>query len=326
MLGLLNNKIVKSLTHKLSLIFAILYLVALQLNLPADLLFKYLLLSIVVVLGIGGIGYLINDYTDIEEDNLANKWNIFTKLKPKQLVPISILLVLCAIVPWFYFPFTEISLAFLVIEFLLFALYSFPPFRLKEKGLAGIILDALYAQVVPIAFAVYTFSLLDDNRFELQPFYFLVLTWTFLLGFRNILKHQLDDFELDKLSKVKTFVQGKSPLLLKRTILQFIVPIEVILFAAMLLSTNLKLIIITATFAIYSVLYFFRRRHEILVDGKLIIPSFFNFVNERILNEFYERWLGLLVLLLMVGLMNNFQYGILLLLHCILFIRILLAK
>lgn len=326
MLSIFNHPIILSLTHKLSFIFAILYMVAFGLNFSTTEMFQYLFLSIIVVFGIGGIGYFFNDLTDIELDRKAGKRNMFLLLNKWTIALLALGIVFFAILPWLVFPFTSISLLFMLVEISLFILYSFKPLRLKERGWAGLITDALYAHVVPAMFAVYTFTLVKTPTIQLAYFHFTGILWVFLTGTRNILKHQIEDYDNDKRSSTKTLMQSLNINRVQKNVVVLFIPMEIALFLITIYGFDHNYLLIIGLFLIYSALYLYKRNKDIRIKSKINIKALFNFLAERILNEFYERWLGLLLILVAIIYTKDASYLALLFFHIILFHRILLPR
>ncbi len=187
----------------------------------------------IICIGIAGIGYALNDIIDYDADLKNKKRNLFINTSKIQSTLFVITFILFAIFPWFYLPFTTVTVFFLIIEFVLFFLYAFPPFRLKEKGILGVLADALYAQVIPNLLAVYTFLKLSETLKLNYIFLILFSVWLLLVGIRNILKHQIEDCENDIRTNTNTFVT-KNGKLLSEKISYFIANIEIIIFCVLL--------------------------------------------------------------------------------------------
>jgi len=321
-----SNKIVLSLTHKLSFVFVAFYIISFSIDYSVKEQLIYLTLTVFIVFGIGGIGYLINDYTDLKQDMVANKRNIFLLLNKKQIRIIAIFCIITAIFPWLIFPFTKTSLLFLTAEICLFILYSCQPFRFKEKGWLGLLSDAFYAHLIPMAFAIYTYTLVKQDHFIFETFHLTGIIWIFLVGFRNILKHQIEDFNFDKISTTNTLIQSINIAKIKRFTVTALIPLEILFFLLSLILADDLYLNVFMLFVIYSGLYFFKRKHELIKEQKVQLTGLFNFLNERILNEFYERWLGLIILLLALLVSGNSSFLVILFFHLLLFHRILLAR
>jgi hypothetical protein len=164
-------------------------------------------MSCCTILGIAGFGYFLNDYSDRAEDERAGKFNVTATLRPVELGLLLGFLLCLAVGPWVaYFPMDRLSWLLLGLEFGLFLLYSAPPFRLKERGFAGVLADAGYAHVVPALLAAHTFALLSGHVEAAPLAYGIVLAgWQGCVGIRNILLHQENDFAKDKATGTRTF-------------------------------------------------------------------------------------------------------------------------
>jgi len=235
----------------------------------------------IVCIGIGGIGYVLNDIVDYDADLKNKKRNLFIKASKMQSTLFVITFIVFAIFPWFYLPFTTVTVCFLIIEYILFFLYAFPPFRLKEKGILGILADALYAQVIPNLLAVYTFLKLSETLKLHYTFIILFSVWLLLVGIRNILKHQIEDYENDINTNTNTFVT-KNGKLLSEKISYFLANIEIIIFCVLLFLLKTPMHFILILYVVYVILLLFSKK----INRNPI--TLFDFINTRILNEFYE--------------------------------------
>jgi 4-hydroxybenzoate polyprenyltransferase len=191
-----------------------------------------ILASIAVIIGVAGIGYLTNDLGDRNKDAAIAKENVSSNLSFANVLFLFLLFLSLSLFPWWYLPFHLISALLLMFQFLLFVLYAFPPFRLKEKGVWGLITDSLYAHVTPAILATYTFYKFNQVlKQDLLYFVCTLVIWQFVLGLRNILFHQLKDYESDVNSNTNTFVTNygiaKSEALCKFILL----PLEILFFA-----------------------------------------------------------------------------------------------
>jgi 4-hydroxybenzoate polyprenyltransferase len=244
----------------------------------------------IICIGIAGIGYALNDIIDYEADLKNKKRNLFINTSKMQSAVFVITFILFAIFPWYYLPFSTVTVYFLIIEFVLFFLYAFPPFRLKEKGILGILADALYAQVIPNLLAVYTFLKLSETL-KLNYFFLILFSvWLLLVGIRNILKHQIEDCENDIHTNTNTFVT-KNGKLLSEKISYYIAKIEIIIFCVLLFLLKTPMHFILILYAVYVLLLLLSKE----LNKNAI--ALFDFINSRILNEFYEIHLPVLLLI-----------------------------
>lgn len=186
--------------------------------------------SLCTIIGIAGFGYLSNDFGDRAADQKAGKSNLLIGLNGIQILLLLLLFLALAIVPWLvYFPVTTLTGSLLVLEFLLFVLYVLPPFRLKERGLLGVISDSLYAHANPALLASLTFLALSKAENATMPVFVPALVaWQFFLGLRNILLHQLKDAKNDRVSGLRTFVTQYGEQRVNRLLSQVFVPLELL--------------------------------------------------------------------------------------------------
>jgi hypothetical protein len=191
--------------------------------------------------------------------------------------------------PWFYLPFDNISVVLLIVELILFGLYVLPPVRLKERGFLGILADALYAQVIPCFLAAYTYLKLTEKPILKSSLIIVFIFWLLIVGIRNIIKHQVDDFKNDINSSTQTFVIKYGMKSAKTITICFVIPIEIILSFYLLYNVPDKYHIIILLYLIYCVFLLLRW----LQDKSIPI---YDYLNSRILNEFYEIHLPFILL------------------------------
>lgn len=291
MLSNIYHRIYDKIQYKFSLIFISIYVVIYNYEKIEENILFYLCLAVITSIGIAGLGYILNDYKDLEDDIKNNKRNIFVQLNKKERIIITVIFLCIAGFPWLYFPFDWVSILLIISELLLFLIYAFPPFRLKEKGFYGIICDSLYAQVIPCSLAAYTFYKIEFPKELISNYYiFIGIFWLFIIGIRNILIHQIDDFENDKNTNTQTFTTNIG----KRKTMQFIYktifPIEIILFFALLYILPKNGIFIIILYLIYTIAIY-------LINQRQFKKNFAHYINQRILNEFYEIYLPILLLI-----------------------------
>lgn len=177
-----------------------LLLFSLAANLNATIIHTIALKLLPTYLLVGISGYFLNDLFDVKADELSNKFNITTILNKYVLLFIILFFGLIG----FYLLFTISKQASLVLvfQFLLLLGYSLPFIRLKEKGILGLITDAIYAHVIPGIILLYALQEYIVIPLSLCSIFILFL---FLLGLRDIAIHQFEDLEKDIQSNTKTF-------------------------------------------------------------------------------------------------------------------------
>lgn len=147
---------------------------------------------------------LINDYTDLEEDLAAGKSNRLQKIPP--WLRKALIYILVAIIFLFIYLLQEypVGLGFFIASKVAYTMYSFRPFRLKARGIWGVLADACGAHVFP---TLGMFAFLSEY-FTASVDWIAMLflgVWSFLYGIRGILNHQYLDLEHDMASGGKTF-------------------------------------------------------------------------------------------------------------------------
>lgn len=188
---------------KLPPVLAFVYLVALERNLGVLQGAGIAALVLVCMASAASFGYMLNDCCDIESDRLANKPNAMAACHWRQR---ALLLLFCPLAglisaSWWGNP---VLLLLLHANFAISILYSVRPWRLKERGIAGVVADALAAHLLPVGFVLALLS--DQASATVGPMALAWLTWALLLGLRGILAHMLSDLAGDRKAQVRTFV------------------------------------------------------------------------------------------------------------------------
>ncbi len=162
--------------------------------------FNFLFGAIITFFSIGFLGYWINDWSDLKSDLVVGKSNLSYGFSTFLKLLIFLVLLGFSILPWiFLLPIDKIVIATLVVQFVLFIGYSCPPIRAKRIPILGLVLDALYANVIPVNLAFYTVCLYIKIEFSVVLFS-LLAAWSFLYGLRGIIVHHYFDKENDKVS------------------------------------------------------------------------------------------------------------------------------
>ncbi|MEI6020556.1 MAG: UbiA family prenyltransferase [Bacteroidota bacterium] len=185
------------------------YLAALIARMQVNVFFEYVLWSFVTIIGFAGFAYTLNDLGDVSIDQKAKKDNAVLNLGTFKTVILLLFCLLVSLVPWLFLPHSKYSFLLLFLELCLFYLYALKPFRLKERGLLGLLCDALYAHCIPAVLAFYTFS--DCNLESNKTLILLVIVffWQLMNGLRNIVFHQLNDYNNDFAGGVNTWVKKR---------------------------------------------------------------------------------------------------------------------
>jgi 1,4-dihydroxy-2-naphthoate octaprenyltransferase len=156
-------------------------------------------------IGIASFGQLLNDATDVRQDVRSGAHNLVAARGTARRAAMFVAVLVVGIVPWFWLPTTPLIAALIAAEFALFILYSVPPVRLKERGLAGTVADALYGYVVPTTVAALLFVELSGGQVPVA-FVAALSTWALMFGLLGIIDHQLSDESRDRHDGVRTLV------------------------------------------------------------------------------------------------------------------------
>jgi 1,4-dihydroxy-2-naphthoate octaprenyltransferase len=191
--------------YKLVPIFAIFYATALTLGVSLSSLWGAAL-TLLAALVPGAIYVsVVNDLTDLREDAAAGKHN---RLANRSAAAIAVLLAL-PIAAGLAFCWAWRDDPLLLVPYLgawaAFSLYSLPPFRLKARGLGGVLADASGAHFFPTLVAAAL--VFRASGAEPVPLWLVSAgAWALVYGLRGILWHQLLDADHDRAASVRTFV------------------------------------------------------------------------------------------------------------------------
>ena len=296
---------------KAALLMGMIYLFAAWYHISLNNFVPLSILSLITISGFASMGYLFNDLFDIEKDALAGKTN-FIAGKPWWFV--LLLFSASAIFvfgPWWWLPKDNFSYLLIGGQIVLFIIYSVAPIRLKERGVAGIVADALYAHGLPPVLAAYTFALAAQHPFRFSEIALLFM-WQTTSGIRNILLHQFDDLSADKISGSRNFVAGMAPDRFK-ALFKGLIAAEVILslaFFAMLLTVNLLFVVClltVAALAVAALMIYNSRGKDLFSD---VIWRFYP-------NNVSEKWLPPAYLIILS--VADVRFMILLVIHLAIF-------
>ncbi len=267
-------------------------------------------LILITSIGFSLTGYIINDFFDRKTDTIAGKHNLVLKLKGVKVFMLFVISLLLAITPWFFLPVNHISAILLFFEVTLFTVYSIPVIRLKERKVLGLICDALYAHVVPASLLTTTLFMAASKKVDFLLVVIITL-WQFLIGVRNMIIHQLNDIEVDKVSGVRTWVLTQNTGSINRAV-RLLKLLDVVLFLGLsiyIISSEPSFILVIALFFTYCFMIFFPSVSRKVEEN---IPASYYFPN-----YFYEKILPVSLLLILV--FHNWRYLFLLLIHAGLF-------
>lgn len=274
------------------------------------------------VIGIASLGHFINDLADTEEDRLSGKHNYVAGLGRNQKILSGILLILFCVLPWFYLRTDAVILSLLGLQLLLYIVYSVRPFRLKNRHLWGIVADTLYGHVLPalVVLAVFSYYGSFKQLFSFNNLFAMVLIiWLVCKGMRNIILHQIDDRKKDALAGINTFVVKSGGVFSLNLINRLILPLEFFVFLLLVYfacDTFHNFYIPFAAFLVFTFFQFSLWKIFILPPRQMRFKFLF------FLNDFYEDWLPVVMLVYLMQ--SNIYFVFYLLIHLMLFPKTLL--
>ncbi|HEX8584078.1 MAG TPA: UbiA family prenyltransferase [Allosphingosinicella sp.] len=276
--------------YKLVPIFAMFYATALVADLPLHSLWKSALLLLLAV-GAGAVYVsVLNDVADRHEDLAAGKHNRVVGRSPAfvaLLLAVPIAVGLAVAWNWREDP---LRLYPYLAAWTAFTLYSLPPFRLKARGVAGVLADACGAHLFPTLVAVAI--VLRFGGVAPNPIWLAATSlWAFAYGLRGILWHQLLDADADRVASVSTFVQRSGrdrAVALARWV---IFPVELCAFSVVLSQMPSWLPLL---FLFLYVLLVRKKLHVFVMQAVIVEPRPRYLI---ILHEYYDLFLPLSLLL-----------------------------
>jgi 4-hydroxybenzoate polyprenyltransferase len=271
--------------------------------------------SLVSGIGVAGFGYFSNDLADRKADAKAGIANGTQDLNSAQIISIFIFFLTAAIIPWiFYFPLNRMTIGLLAGEFLLFVMYAVRPFRLKERGFAGIVTDALYAHAVPAILAMFLFHAITYQAYP--NFVMLLLTlgsWQFFHGLRNILQHQILDAANDRAAGTKTFALQIGESAACKLMKAVFIPLELSGFILTTITASLIVPALALAWPLYAVICWIYLKRQYQKVSLLSIHNWLYFF----MDYYMLRWMPLVILVTLC--IQDARMSVVLLLHLILF-------
>ena len=193
---------------------------------PSDLcLTKQLLIFLLACFGIAGFGHLFLDAFDKREDRLNGKSNGWLMLGNVKAGTALFLLFSMSWLPLYFLPHWDTVQWLVAVEFILFVLYAVSPFRFKERGIPGIVVDGLYGYVMP-ALVAWTIFAPEPEGVVAVIYPLCILLWLLPKGIRHILRHQYFDLDADQGAGVSTFAVRQGRTLTLKVIQHYVLPIE----------------------------------------------------------------------------------------------------
>jgi len=190
---------------------------------------------------LGSYGYVLNSYSDREQDKKVGKLRELDFFSNRQLLLASCFFACGTItIPLLFSDFRITILG--LITFLLATFYSLKPLRFKERGILGIIVPALTQR--PLPFLLFVLLLAPNAMLS-----WYLLGWLITVELTMMFAHQLQDFRYDEEARVATWAQRAGFYQSKRmTIYSFLLMIVYITLSLLMFGINDGLLITSVLF------------------------------------------------------------------------------
>ncbi|WP_442588334.1 UbiA family prenyltransferase [Pedobacter sp. AW31-3R] len=304
--------------HKITQIFSMGYATALLVDYPLfELIYPGYLIIFFSIVAVAIYASIINDYTDMEIDLACGKSNVMLKISP--FMRIVLLLAasgLVCLAAFFIYP-DSYSVIFYLLIAVAISMYSFPPFRLKKRGIWGVLSCAAAEHLFPTLFTV---SIVFQYSGEAIHPVWLCATGllSYLYGIRSILWHQFLDRDNDRRSGINTFASKVNPASfgLKAILITLV---ELGALATVLFMLELSIPVVA--FALYLLFIFCRK---VFFKSKIItVITPQNSYYQILMLDYYTVFFPLSILI--YGAMTQPYGWCMLLVHLLLFYKMLLV-
>lgn len=153
-----------------------------------------LLIGLIFVCVCLSLGHITNNISDYELDKLTGKHTTKPQITKLFMVILLFLLFLTSI----HYVTDYLSLTIIIVSVFLGLSYSVKPIRLKERGFWGIVVGGVSQRVLPLLPIAYFWHIL--------PAVSLYLALLSLISVRQMLIHQIKDYEGDLAGEANTFI------------------------------------------------------------------------------------------------------------------------
>jgi 4-hydroxybenzoate polyprenyltransferase len=202
---------------------------------------------------VAAYGHVINDACDVEADLSAGKTNAMADVSRPRRVCLCVALLVAGFTPTLFAHYSVPTLVLLALNFVWPTIYSVPGIRLKERGIAGLVCDALGSHITPTLIALSIFGTGPGSQSS-RLFSAVVVTWAAALGIKGILHHQILDRANDIRSGTATFATTIRPERMSRFLTLFNLCVELPVSACVVLVTWEWAPFVALSFAIYCAL------------------------------------------------------------------------
>jgi 4-hydroxybenzoate polyprenyltransferase len=271
-----------------------------------------LILSLTTSLGFAALGYFINEFFDKEEDAKAGKINNLSLLSTQKQAALFLIIVALTFLPWIWIPKNIYSLYLIIIQVGLFLAYSMPPIRIKHIPYLSAFVDAGYAYIVPMLLSFYSFALFSEEvrHLKIIGFYAFLLL---IVGFRNITIHHINDIFKDKRNGFITLPRILGVVNTDKLLKLLIIFELVVVFAWILLITNINWKYSLLFFPLIYSLYSGLMNYKVMEDNLIVNNSI-----RHTTDSFYQLWFPIIALLILI--FDNLNWIFIIPIHAILFV------
>jgi hypothetical protein len=296
--------------YKLVPILSAFYATALVLRVPVSSMWTSAVSLLLAVVTAAVYASAVNELTDRADDAAAGKRNRAANGPRSVAALLSVAVCAGLAFAWIWRHDTPLLSCYLA-TWLAFALYSIPPFRLKKRGLPGVLCDAAGEQMFPALAAVFI-ACLGAQRTVSGAWVASVAVWALAFGLRGILWHQLKDVENDRAAGVRTFA-ARRPRAASVLGTFVVFPLELGALAAMLWQIGSAW---PAAFLALYTLYAIRSAHRRQLAPAIVMAKPRSFI---VLQDFYTDLFA--VALLIVASVRDRRDVVILVAHLLLYPR-----
>jgi 4-hydroxybenzoate polyprenyltransferase len=181
-------------------------------------------------------GYAVNELFDVDEDRRAGRVNAAANV-PRHIMWMIIASSGAAALALATAGAGIAGLTLTSTELMLPLVYSIPPIRLKERGLPGLLADALAAHVYPALLALLIVEHLGLHSVG-GALTLSVVLWSAATGFRGIVSHQLQCAEHDQMAGLSTIAHRLGHREVASFVVFCILPTEVVCATATIVGLH----------------------------------------------------------------------------------------
>ena len=224
--------------HKIPCVLAVVYATAYRHSMPMVELFPLIVRVMFALVAAAAYVSVINDLTDEADDLRAGKANrLAGRSRWFKGTALGLCLALGCVAIWLLRTHPAALLLYAG-NWLAFTLYSVRPFRLKHRGIAGVLADASGGQCLPALWAAFWVA---DAAGQRWPAFWLPLgLWSLALGLRSILLHQMTDLEEDRVVGGRTLAVRWGPERVRKLVAFGTLPIELASFGWLVHQTGAR--------------------------------------------------------------------------------------